>query len=525
MRDEADHTRRWLINASGAAILSGAIPAAALHAQTAAAPQALNNAPAPDGALEAAGDAVYGLPGHDRARGLCGGGARSRLAGRGRRRDQAAYPRHPRRDGLGLASRAGRLRRPLWAQPRRQSAGDRSRTPIVASAVNAVLANAMAAHADETDDTHPIGPVHLGCGAVPAALATAELAGRSGRDLMRAVTLGYDIGARMVSALGGGTGIAHHSPSCLIRPSSPPRPPPRCCASTAAGPLHVLLCGATGLRHRLLDARPRARRKGFRFRRDGRAQRRHRGDHGGDGIFGGRDPFGGDRDIYTALGRKAGAGKAPRRARIKLRGLRHHDQEMVGGLAAAVGARFRRGAARGSRGTRRQHPPVRMEVPAGTIRIVDNATSPDLCPQHLVALMIVDRGATFAGVHDVSRMCDPKVLALRELVELVPSRELQVAVPARQAIVRHRDGGRALAQAVEPRWCAARREIRWMHERSRPRRSTWWRPSLGADRAHALIAAVGDLERARPGVRTARDGPACTLRAPLRRWSGRAGGD
>src|SRR3979490_2010217 len=37
MSGEADHTRRWLINASGAAILSSAIPATA-YAQTAAAP-------------------------------------------------------------------------------------------------------------------------------------------------------------------------------------------------------------------------------------------------------------------------------------------------------------------------------------------------------------------------------------------------------------------------------------------------------------------------------------------------------
>jgi 2-methylcitrate dehydratase PrpD len=67
-------------------------------------------------------------------------------------------------------------------------------TRTVTSAVNAALANAMAAHADETDDTNPIGPVHLGCAALPAALATAELAGRTGRDLVRAVSIAYDIG-------------------------------------------------------------------------------------------------------------------------------------------------------------------------------------------------------------------------------------------------------------------------------------------------------------------------------------------
>jgi 2-methylcitrate dehydratase PrpD len=49
--------------------------------------------------------------------------------------------------------------------------------------------------------------------------------------------------------------------------------------------------------------------------------------------------------------------------------------------------------------------------------------------------MIVDRGASFASVNDVSRMKDPNILAVRKLVELVPSQELQEAKPPRQAII------------------------------------------------------------------------------------------
>src|SRR6516164_7639483 len=77
-------------------------------------------------------------------------------------------------------------------------------TSIVTSTVNAALANGMAAHGDETDDSHLRGRFHPGCGIVPAALATAELAGRSGSDLLRAVALGYDVGARLIFALGFG---------------------------------------------------------------------------------------------------------------------------------------------------------------------------------------------------------------------------------------------------------------------------------------------------------------------------------
>ena len=51
---------------------------------------------------------------------------------------------------------------------------------FLTSAVNAALANAMAAHADETDDSHPRSLTHPGCAVVPAALAMAEREGSSG---------------------------------------------------------------------------------------------------------------------------------------------------------------------------------------------------------------------------------------------------------------------------------------------------------------------------------------------------------
>src|SRR5262249_1823104 len=81
------------------------------------------------------------------------------------------------------------------------------------------------AHADETDDTNPIGPFHAGCGAVSAALASAELAGRTGNDVLRAVALGYDIGARLIVSLGIGAGAGatrRHSPPCLRTPFASP---------------------------------------------------------------------------------------------------------------------------------------------------------------------------------------------------------------------------------------------------------------------------------------------------------------
>jgi len=84
--------------------------------------------------------------------------------------------------------------------------GDEQASVIGASfrttAVNAALANAMCAHADETDDFEPVTKAHPGSAVVPAALAMAEKEGRSGEEFIRAVALGYDLTCRLLMALG-----------------------------------------------------------------------------------------------------------------------------------------------------------------------------------------------------------------------------------------------------------------------------------------------------------------------------------
>src|SRR3954469_2072478 len=72
---------------------------------------------------------------------------------------------------------------------------------IVTAAGNAALANGMLAHADETDDSHAASLTHPGCGVVPAALAMAERERRGGAALLRAVALGYDVGCRLTLSL------------------------------------------------------------------------------------------------------------------------------------------------------------------------------------------------------------------------------------------------------------------------------------------------------------------------------------
>lgn len=66
-------------------------------------------------------------------------------------------------------------------------------TPILAA-----FANGMSGHADETDDSN--SQLHPGCAIVPAALAAAESENSRGDAFLRAVILGYDIGFRFHQA-------------------------------------------------------------------------------------------------------------------------------------------------------------------------------------------------------------------------------------------------------------------------------------------------------------------------------------
>ncbi len=66
----------------------------------------------------------------------------------------------------------------------------------------AALVNGAASHVVETDDVHRTGLLHPGVAVIPAALAIAEREGSSGRDLLTAIALGYEVAIRVGQALG-----------------------------------------------------------------------------------------------------------------------------------------------------------------------------------------------------------------------------------------------------------------------------------------------------------------------------------
>jgi 2-methylcitrate dehydratase PrpD len=485
MTDEADHTRRWLMNAGGAAILSGALPGAPAQAQTAASPRPGASREGRDESVSPATAALADYVATALDRELPA--------------DIVARMKLHVLDTLGAIVSGSRLKPGNLAARYVESLGGKPQsmvigTDIMTSAVNAALANAMAAHADETDDTNPAGPVHLGCAGLTAGLATAELTGRSGQDLLRATAVAYDVGARMASALGIGEEPRRHSPSCLVSTFV---------SAAAAGA--ILRLDQRQVRHTFSYAAQQASGIGFWTRDHEHVEKAF--DFAGMGARNGvtaatmvamgcsgiEDPFTGAENIYTALANKPapetllrdlGSSHAVFATTIKKWSVGAPLQSVLDAVAALL-----------DQGVSADNVKlIRVEMPTASLRIVDNNSTPDLCLQHLVALMIADRGARFATVHDVARMQDPKVLAVRRLVELVGSEELQKAVPARQAIVtiETMDGRSLTHRTYVVRGTAGNpMDAKEVEDKARDLMG----PVLGGGRTNELIAAIAELDR------------------------------
>jgi 2-methylcitrate dehydratase PrpD len=494
MSGEPDYTRRWLVNASGAAILSNVVPVTAPSAQTAAAaprssPPELSTDPATDSppvspVTTALADYVAKALDRELPAAVV---ARTKL--------------HV-LDTLAAMVSGSRLKPGEFAARYVDSLGGKPQamvigTGIVTSAVHAALANAMAAHADETDDTNPVGPFHAGCGAVSAALAAAELAGRTGNDMLRAVALGYDIGARLIISLGAG-GTRRHSPSCLTTTFV-----------AAAAAAAMLRLDPRQVRHAFSYAGQQASGIGY-WERD-REHIEKAFDFGGMGARNGvmaatmvafgftavEDPFSGSQSVFTALADNAAPDQLVAELGTRFEVFNTTIKKWCVGsplqsVLDSVAALLDDPAVRAG-----NIKSIAVDIPTDSLRIVDNSTIPDLCLQHLVALMIADRGATFASVHDVARMRDPEVLAIRRMVEVVPSKELQAAVPARQAIVRIETAdGRSLSHRTYVVRGTARNPMDAKEVEAKALDLT--APILGTARANELIATVNDLDRFGP---------------------------
>jgi 2-methylcitrate dehydratase PrpD len=379
--------------------------------------------------------------------------------------------------------------------------GGKGATTVVGSAltsapIDAALANGVMAHADETDDSHNESRSHPGCAVVPAALAVGEEHGIDGTRLLRAVTLGYDIGTRVVIAMGGAafsyeSSLATHSIAGTFGAAA--------AAACAAG----------------LDARQ------MRWALDYTAQQssgivawRRDTDHiekafvfagmparngvtaallvksgwnGVDDIFSGADNF------FAAYASKA----QPDRLVDKLG--ERYEIAQTDIKKWTVGSPIQ-GPLDGVEAIRGKKPFEADQVQRVAVRlapsvaaVVDNRDIPDICLQHMVAVMLLDKTVSFHAAHDKPRMQDRAALHQRAKVTLVRDEELAKLLPVRVAVVEIEltDGSR-LSERVSavrgtPRNPMARAEV---IDKARDLTA----PILGRETSERLIETVFAIE-------------------------------
>jgi 2-methylcitrate dehydratase PrpD len=370
--------------------------------------------------------------------------------------------------------------------------GSNVRTTVV----NAALANAMCAHSDETDDFEPVTKAHPGSSVVPAALAMAQWQHRSGEAFMRAVTLGYDTGCRLLMALGPDSVRASH----------------RSAEGTAA------TFGAVGAAAALAELDEQNTRfalsyaaqqesglwswvkdkdhieKAFDFAGMGARNGVQAVTMVQSGMTGVADVLDGTHNLLIALSAKP------------------QPQEMIAGL----GSRFfitETAIKTYSVGypiqapldalltLRKQHnltadlvQRIEVKVPSDAIGIVGDSAMPDVNCAHMVAIALVKGAVSFADSHDVALMHDPKMLEQRHKVSVAIDKALDDPAAPRGAIVTVTlNDGQSFTHHT--RFPSGTRENPLSVDAVNAKVRDLITPVIGKDRAEKLIDQINHLER------------------------------
>ncbi|HEX4275130.1 MAG TPA: MmgE/PrpD family protein [Bryobacteraceae bacterium] len=370
---------------------------------------------------------------------------------------------------------------------------------IVCGAIDAALANGMLAHSDETDDSHAPSHSHPGCAVVPAALAAGEHFGIDGTRFLRAVALGYDIGPRVTLTLGGlpYQMETHHSAHSIAEDFG---------AAAAAG------CAAGLDAHQmrwLLDYAAQQAGGIAAWERDTEHVEKslvfagwpaRNGvtaalliQLGGSGV---EDILSGPDNFLMAFAPKADPAKLIEKLGERYEVTRTSIKKWTVGspIQAPLDA---------LQNMLRKRPFDADQVQSAVVRVatseantVNNREMPDICLQHMIAVMLIDKTASFQAAHDKGRMKNPEVLRVRAKVRLIPDEELERLYPKRETRVEVtlHDGTR-LTERVEA--------VRGTPENPMTRDEVVAKcrdltePSLGKTQSAKLIEAVLNIERVR----------------------------
>src|SRR5579863_5395812 len=283
---------------------------------------------------------------------------------------------------------------------------------MTATPPEAAFVNGMLAHSDETDDSNEFSQSHPGCSVVPATLAAGEKFGIDGTRFLRAVTLGYDVGPRMTISFGAldfrnNSHKSTHAISSVFGAASAAG----CAANLNAQQMRWLLdytaqqSSGIGAWNRDTEHIEKAFVFAGMTARSGvtSALVVHAGFDGLDDIFSGVDnyfmayaPNANQEELVSQLGERYEIA----RTNIKKWTVGSPIQAPLDCLYNILKKR-----------------PVNPDDVKSIVvhlanteaRVVDNREMPDICLQHMVAVMLLDKTASFRAAHDKPRMKDPDV--------------------------------------------------------------------------------------------------------------------
>jgi len=309
---------------------------------------------------------------------------------------------------------------------------------ILCGPIEAAMVNGVLAHSDETDDSNGPSHSHPGCAVVPAALAAGEQFGIGGAQFLRSVALGYDVGCRFTITLGAQkyeneSHLSTHSISPIFGAAAAAG----CAANLNVQQMRLLIGYAAQQCSGLTSWRRDSEhvQKAFVFggmtARSGTTSALlvHAGWTGVEDILSGKDNFFeayGPKADPTGLVDKLGERYEIARTDIK--------KWTVGSpIQAVLDAMVILQQRKPFNADQVKQVVVKL-APPETIT-VNNREMPDICAQHMAAVMLLDKTVTFKSAHDQARMKDPAVLRERAKVQLVPDEALSKFLPTRAAKV------------------------------------------------------------------------------------------
>jgi 2-methylcitrate dehydratase PrpD len=352
-------------------------------------------------------------------------------------------------------------------------------TPIMAA-----FANGMSGHADETDDSN--SQLHPGCAIVPAALAMGELLDRGGEALLRAVILGYDIGFRFHQA---------------FEPRSTSFGATFGCAAAASA-----LAGLDDLQLRYAISYAAQQASGSRAWVGDDDHIEKAFDYAGmparngvtaallvkSGFTGNRDVLEGDQGIIKTLApcdpakilAELGKRFTITSCLIKKYPVGSPMMETVDATLAMLAKQTINPD---------EIDKVVVRIPSSGARTVNNRKMPDVNVQFMVASILSAGKLTFEMAHDYERFRDPRVLALKEKVELIGDETMERSGHRFQGLVEVTlKDGKVLREHVIG--CRGRPENPMSPEEVEKKAAWLMEPVLGKKNSDQVIESVRRIE-------------------------------